>query len=121
VGRVSRYWISEETDRLAVGIVVFDDRDRGRGIGTAALARWSELSFDELPELPRLDLRTWDGHAGMIALARRLGFVEEARFRDARVVDGRRVDGLGFGILRAEWEARYPDGVASWLASFEGA
>ena len=63
-----------------------------------------------MPRLVRLDFRTWSGNHGMQAIGRRLGFREEARFRMARIVDGDYHDGLGFGVLRTEWEARYPDG-----------
>jgi len=43
---------------------------------------------------------------GMIKLARKLGFQQEACFRKARIVDGKYYDGLGFGILREEWKNR---------------
>ncbi len=46
-------------------------------------------------------------------LAEKLGFVEEARFRKARVVQGEEYDSLGFGVLREEWQARYPNGFGS--------
>jgi RimJ/RimL family protein N-acetyltransferase len=69
-----------------------------------------------MPELARLDLRTWSGNHGMMALARKLGFIEEARFRKARIVDGAYHDGLGYGIRREEWATRYPDGFAASLA-----
>ena len=42
----------------------------------------------------------------MLAVGRRLGFREEARFRDAREVRGRRYDSVVRGVLRREWEAR---------------
>lgn len=51
----------------------------------------------------------------MMALARKLGFTEEARFRKARIVNGEYFDGMGYGILRKEWDARYPDGFAASL------
>jgi hypothetical protein len=46
----------------------------------------------------------------MIGLATRLGFREEARFRKARIVDGKHCDGLGFGALREEWVSTFPNG-----------
>ena len=71
---------------------------------------WAEYLWMSYPEIVRLDLRTWSGNAGMMRLAEKLGFTQEARFRKARIVDGVHHDGLGYGILREEWEARYPDG-----------
>ncbi len=44
-------------------------------------------------------------------LAEKLGFREEARFREAVVVGGRRFDGMGYGVLRAEWEACHPSSL----------
>ncbi len=112
VGRVSRYWQSEETHWLSLGVGVFDPEFWGWGIGREALGLWGQYLFDEIPELVRLDLRTWSGNERMMRLAERLGFKLEARFRDARVVDGELFDGLGYGVLRAEWQSRYPEGFA---------
>jgi putative hydrolase of HD superfamily len=45
-------------------------------------------------------------------LAEKLGYRLEARFRKARVVDGVHFDALGYGILKEEWQARYPEGFS---------
>ena len=116
IGTVSRYWISQETLWAAVGIVLYDPAQWGQGLGYEALGLWIDYLFEQEPEWVRLDMRTWSGNLGMIRLAAKLGFVEEARFRKARIVNGEYYDGLGFGILRDEWNARYPDG---FLASLE--
>ena len=50
---------------------------------------------------------------GRSALA--LGSVEEARFRQARVVDGVRYDSVVMGVLRDEW--REPPGCQPCLDS----
>jgi putative hydrolase of HD superfamily len=52
----------------------------------------------------------------MMRLAGKLGFLEEARHRKARIVNGRYYDSMGYGILREEWETRYPDGFAAHLS-----
>ena len=65
--------------------------------------------------LRRLDLRTWSGNTGMVALAHKLGFTQEARFRQARAFDGKVFDGLGFGVLRSEWEENHPRGFVASL------
>lgn len=110
VGRVISYWQSKETLWLSVGIDIFFEARWGAGLGHEALGLWCEYLFDAMPNLARLDLRTWAGNERMVRLARRLGFQEEARFRKARVVDGRYFDALGFGVLREEWETRFPHG-----------
>jgi len=104
VGMVSRYWISQETNWSAIGIVIYDPENWGKGYGTDALSLWCDYLFEQRPDFVRLDLRTWSGNTGMMKLAEKLGFTREATFRQARIVDGDYYDGLGYGILREEWE-----------------
>lgn len=115
MGLVTSTWESRETNWLLVGIVLYDPDSWGRGHGYEALGLWCDYLLRTMPELARLDLRTWSGNHAMMALALKLGFIEEARFRKARIVDGSYYDGLGFGVLREEWEARYPEGFAATL------
>ena len=105
LGTVSRYWQSEETHWLSIGIGLYDPALWGRGLGTEALSLWMDYLFDALPEITRLDLRTWSGNRGMMRLAEKLGYRLEGCFRKARIVDGRHYDGLAYGILREEWDA----------------
>lgn len=51
----------------------------------------------------------------MMRLAEKPGYLEEARSRRARIVAGRYFDGLGYGLLREEWAARYPAGFVAHL------
>ena len=110
LGRVVRVWESEETWWLSVGIDLYDPEQWGAGRGYEALGLWVDYLFAHLPEIVRVDLRTWSGNTGMVRLALKLGFREEARFRKARIVDGRHFDGLGFGVLREEWETAHSGG-----------
>lgn len=114
-GHATWYWQSEETHWLSIGIGLYDPGLWGKGYGYEALGLWGEYLFRAMPELARLDLRTWSGNIGMMRLATKLGFREEARFRKARIVDGVYYDGMGYGVLREEWDARYPDGFAASL------
>jgi len=116
VGTVSRYWQSQETNWLSLGISLYDPAHWGQGWGHQALGLWCQHLFDGPLELARLDLRTWSGNIGMMRLAEKLGFTREATFRRARVVNGEYYDGLGYGILREEWRARYPGGFAAQLS-----
>ena len=108
LGRVSRYWQSKETHWLSLGVVLFDPETWGCGLAYEALGLWCQYVLDALPVLARLDLRTWSGNERMMRLAQRLGFREEARFRRARIVNGKYYDSIGYGILREEWAQRYP-------------
>jgi putative hydrolase of HD superfamily len=51
----------------------------------------------------------------MMKVAKKLGFTKEAVFRMARIVEGEYYDGLGYGILRTEWEERYTKGFSMSL------
>ncbi len=115
VGQVSWYWISEETHWPALGIVIYDPQHWRKGIGYEAMGLWSDYLLETQPLFVRLDLRTWSGNAGMMRLAQKLGYREEARFRKARIVNGEYYDGMGYGVLREEWMARYPLGFAASL------
>lgn len=110
LGTVNWYWIGRETNWLAIGIALYDPTSWGKGLGYEALGRWCDYLWAAMPEIVRLDLRTWSGNHGMMRLAEKLGFQQEACFRKARIVRGDYYDGLGYGMLREEWRERYPRG-----------
>lgn len=103
LGEVSWFWKSEETRWMEIGIVVFSEENWGKGIGFAALTRWISLLFADHPELVRIGLSTWSGNTGMTRLARKLGMVEEARYINARIVNGEYFDSVSYGIQKADW------------------
>lgn len=105
VGTVSWHWESRETAWARMGVTVFDPAQRGRGVGRAALAAWTSYLFAHT-DWVRLDYSTWSGNAAMVRVGEVLGFTEEARFRQARVVEGVRYDSVVMGVLRDEWLAR---------------
>jgi len=88
-----------------VGIVLHDPRTWSGGRGSEALSLWASYLFDSTAAI-RLDFATWSGNERMCRLGRRLGWVEEARFRQAREVRGQRYDSVVYGVLREEWCAR---------------
>lgn len=115
IGIVSWNWESQETHWPTVGIVIFDPAYWQQEYDFEAMGLWSEYLFFSLPTIARLDLRTWSGNKRMMALADKLGYQQEACFRKARTVHGTYYDGLGYGILREEWAARYPQGFSTYL------
>ncbi|MFE7507038.1 GNAT family N-acetyltransferase [Promicromonospora sp. NPDC057488] len=106
-GTVAWYWESRETEWARMGVTVYDPAVRGRGIGRTALALWTSFLFENTPWV-RLDFATWSGNRAMLGVGKALGFTEEARFRQARVVDGERYDSVVMGVLRHEWSRRIP-------------
>ncbi len=115
IGLVTWAWESKETHWPSAGIVIFDDAYWNRGFGFEALGLWTDYLFENLPEIVRLDLRTWSGNTGMMRLAEKLGYRLEATFRKARIVGGAYYDGLGYGVLREEWQKLYPRGFVDAL------
>jgi RimJ/RimL family protein N-acetyltransferase len=75
------------------GLVISDETNRLLG----------EVTWYWCRAVRRLDFATWSGNVGMLRIGQRLGFVEEGRFREARVVDGVPHDAVVMGGLRREW------------------
>lgn len=115
VGTVGWYWQSKETYWLSTGLVIYDEAHWGKGLGYEALGLWSCYLFKNMPDIARLDLRSWSGNTGMMRLAEKLGYQLEATFRKARIVEGKYFDGVGYGVLREEWNTLYPKGFADSL------
>lgn len=106
LGTVSWYWQSKETHWLSIGLALYNPEIWNKGIGFQALQIWCQYLFGKNQDLARLDLRTWSGNPGMIRLGNKLGFINEARFRNARIVNGKYYDSIGMGILREEWQQK---------------
>ena len=54
LGEVSWYWKSQETNWLEIGIVIFDEKKWGKGIGIQALKLWVSEIFESKDEIVRL-------------------------------------------------------------------
>ena len=106
IGTVSRYWKSEETLWLEVGIVIFNEKYWNKGIATEVLNNWINQVFDEYPQIVRIGLTTWSGNIGMCKVAEKIGLRQEACYRKARIVNNKYYDSVSYGILREEWGAR---------------
>ncbi|MEQ6389344.1 GNAT family protein [Bacillaceae bacterium S4-13-58] len=103
IGTVGSYWVDKNTDWLETGIVIYDSAYWNGGYGTEAYKLWIDFLF-ESTTIHRLGMSTWSGNFRMMKVAEKLGMREEARIREARVVDGRRYDAIKMGMLRKEWD-----------------
>ena len=124
VGFVSRF----EEDPVGggwweLGIVIFDPRQWGRGVGQAALRQWLAVTFDET-DAHVVTVQTWSGNERMIASAKRCGFLECGRIPEARSWNGQRWDSVKLCALRprpSRWQCRrdeqLPEDVARLLAT----
>jgi len=104
IGEVSWYWKSEETQWMEIGIVLFDEKYWGKGIGFEALKWWIDHLFEKYDFLVRIGLTTWSGNNGMMRLSEKLGMQKEAQYRKARIVNGEYYDSISYGILKEEWQ-----------------
>ncbi|MCK4413151.1 MAG: GNAT family N-acetyltransferase [Candidatus Eisenbacteria sp.] len=77
---------------------------RGRGIGAQTL-RWLAGYIFSLPGKIRIEGQTRRDNLAMRRTFRRCGWVKEAHYRSVwPTADGRRVDAIGYGILKSDWE-----------------
>jgi len=100
IGWISCYCIDEDytyTDadgKYAFGIDIPSQACRGKGYGYEAFH--AVIGYLTAHGMSEIYTQTWSGNARMIALAKKLGFVEICRKKDYRTVDGKKYDGLTF-------------------------
>lgn len=82
------YWLAESA--------------QGRGIMTTAVRALLDHAFYEW-ELHRVEIRCALDNRRSRAIPERLGFREEARLREAELVQGRYLDSVVYGLLEGEW------------------
>lgn len=75
---------------------------RGRGLATRALQLALAWMFEDLG-LERAEIAATPDNLPSLAVARRLGFAEEGLLRGRDIEEGRRVDVVVYGLLRADW------------------
>ncbi|WP_368505999.1 GNAT family N-acetyltransferase [Alkalihalophilus sp. As8PL] len=105
VGYVGAYWVDQHTNWLETGIVIYDTHFWNGGYGSETYELWIDYLFISTP-IHRLGMSTWSGNKRMIKVAEKVGMKEEARIREARVVNGKYFDAIKMGILRKEWEEK---------------
>lgn len=105
IGTIGLGWVDEWNRYAWVGAWIGEEDYWGGGHGTDALLLLTEYAFDWL-DLRRLILMTMDLNARAQRNVEKAGFKLEGRPRAATVVDGRRIDGLMYGMLRREWRGR---------------
>lgn len=102
IGTVGWYWVDKRTNWLCNGIVIFDSKYWSGGYGTEAFQIWTDYIFENM-DVERVGISTWSGNERMIALAKKIGMIEEGRIRKARIINGEFYDSVKMGILREEW------------------
>jgi RimJ/RimL family protein N-acetyltransferase len=82
------------------------ERVRGRGIGLAALRHVTALVFERHPTKQRIEAQTRVDNVAMRKVLLRGGYAQEAVYRRSWPgAQGRMYDGVGYAILRGDWES----------------
>ena len=86
-----------------LGIGLFDEGDRGRGLGREAVALLTAHLFDEL-DARRVQITTDVGNTGMRRVAERVGFRHEGDLRGFWPQEGGDRDYAMYGMTRTDYE-----------------
>ena len=102
IGTVGLHDINWTSRHGTFGIAIWKEEYFGRGIGTEATALMLEYAFDWL-NLHRVKLEVYEYNERAIHVYKKLGFVEEGRWRKQRYLRGKYYDVILMGILEEEW------------------
>ena len=104
IGSIQGYRDGLPDGVFALGLELFDERDRGKGHGTAAVKELVARLF-ELEGTRRVDAGTADDNAAMRVVLERLGFRQEGILRRWYPwEDGPGVDCVMYGMTKDDYE-----------------
>ena len=104
IGSIQGYRHELPDGVFGLGIELFDERDRGKGHGTAAVKELVARLFDR-ESARRIEAGTADDNAAMRVVLRRLGFQQEGILRRwYPSQDGRGVDCVMYGMTRDDYQ-----------------
>ena len=105
LGWVIRSGEDRTPETWMVGIDICEDEMLNKGLGTEALCLWVEYLFTN-STVHRIGLDTWSLNPRMIHVAEKLGFTFEGIQHEVVQWEGKWLDLIHFGLLRAEWEEK---------------
>ncbi|OCL26085.1 hypothetical protein U472_08700 [Orenia metallireducens] len=88
-----------------LGVVIGDNKNLGKGLGSEALNLIVDFGFKEL-RLNRVELVCWEYNKRAQRAYEKLGFTKEGIRRQKRYRNGRYYDEICYGILKDEWKRR---------------
>ncbi len=106
VGTVSLHDINWTSRHGTFSIVIWNTEYHGKGIGTEATSLMLRYAFEYL-NLHRVKLEVYEYNEVGLHIYKKLGFVEEGRWRKQRYLKGKYYDVVLMGILREEWQERF--------------
>lgn len=105
VGSCQLHSINKTHRSAELQIRLGDTRSRGKGYGKTAVRLLLEFGFTDL-NLNRIFVHVFADNAAAIRLYETTGFKREGALRSAAFIDGKFVDVLVMGILKAEFSGR---------------
>ncbi|CAN5118076.1 GNAT family protein [soil metagenome] len=102
IGTCGLFEMDESSRQAELGITIGDKDYWGRGYGREAIRLILDYAF-RIRNLRRVWLEVHAENERAIRAYRAGGFVEEGRQREHMWLDGRYVDNVMMGVLRAEW------------------
>ena len=105
LGVISLTNINKANASAELSVIVGDEKDRDKGLGTEAIRVILRYAFEDLG-LRRVGLSVFEFNEEAISAYEKLGFVVEGRLRRAIKRGSGFHDAILMSILRCEWEAR---------------
>ena len=102
IGVISLTNISEANASADLSVIMGDEKDRARGLGTEAIRILLNYAFDERG-LTRVGLSVFDFNEAAIHAYEKLGFQREGRLRQALKRDGEFHDAILMVVLAQDW------------------
>ncbi|AMC92497.1 hypothetical protein AOC36_00350 [Erysipelothrix larvae] len=105
IGMINFYWEHKQTRWLEIGLVLYNHRYWGKGIGTYCLKQKAHELFTSLEEIQRVGFVTWSGNLGMQRTGDKASFKKEGVLRNVRYYEGTYYDSVRYGMTKDEWNA----------------
>ena len=105
IGVTGLHGIHAKNRAAVFGILIGEKAEWGKGHGTEAVRLMARLAFETL-NLNRIELHVRQTNDRGIRAYERVGYKREGLLRQDSYVEGRYVDTIVMGLLRADWDER---------------
>jgi RimJ/RimL family protein N-acetyltransferase len=103
IGHLRRFDLEDSTPLFDIRIL---SKHRKKGIGRYAVNWLTQYFFENFPEVQRFEAQTRHDNIGMRKVLKKCNFVKEAHYRKSWPDEsGKIFDGVGYAILREDWES----------------